>query len=225
MTDAAPAPASDPSALATDPDVVRRRLRERLDPAEAPTAVADDLRPAAVLVPVVRVDGRPHLLFLQRPLAMREHAGQIAFPGGRIDVGESPVEAALREAEEELGLRPDHLELLGRDRGIPTMTRYFVHPIVAWFDEPPPLRPNPREVDDTFFADLATLLDPSVYDGRPVEAGDWRGVVHYFHYPQRQAGGDPRVIWGATGRLLADLFGRVFDWRPPGPWGHLPGAS
>lgn len=218
-----PDPASDPRALATDPELVRQRLRERLDPVGATVESGDDLRQAAVLVPVVRVDGRPHLLFLQRPMAMREHAGQVAFPGGRLDAGETPIDAALREAEEELGIQPDRLELVGRDRGIPTMTRYYVHPIVAWFDEPPDLRPNPEEVEDAFYADLSTLLEPARYDGRPVEAGDWRGVVHYFHYPE--VAGRPRVIWGATGRLLSDLFRRTFDWHPPGPWSHLPGAS
>lgn len=222
MDDAVPT-AADPRALATDPALVRRRLEARLDPVTAAVEGLEELRPAAVLIPVVRVDDRPHLMFLRRPQSMREHSGQIAFPGGRLEAGESPLEAALREAEEELGIVPDRLEVLGRDAGIPTITRYFVHPIVAWFDAPPELRPNPGEVEETFYADLPGLLDPAIYDGRLVESDGCKRVIHYFHYGHPD--GRPRIIWGATGRLLAGLFGRVFDWTPPGEHANLPSAS
>lgn len=212
-----------PAVLPADPAQLRQRLSERLDPPGLLPTVREGLRPAAVLVPMVRIRDRPHVLFLRRPWAMREHSGQIAFPGGRIDPGETPVEAALREAREELGLELDPGHLLGRDRGIPTVSQYYVHPFVAWLDEPPVLRPNPREVDETFYADLAGLLVPDVYDGRPISEAGRERVVHYFHYPHPD--GAPRIIWGVTGRLLHDLFRRTLDWRPPGPWGHLSGIS
>ena len=196
-----------------NPRRFRERLEERLDPAHEIEPGHQKHRPAAVLVPVVPIDDEPHLLFLRRPETMAEHSGQVAFPGGKIDPGEDPVTAALREANEELGLQEREATILGRFPGIPTITNYWVQPTVAWFDAPPRLIPNPREVDETFYASVQRLLDPSIYTGNPVNFKGRQGLVDYFNYPHPEG---EKVIWGATGRLVHQFLVQVLDWQPPG---------
>jgi len=196
----------------SDGKALHRYLQARLDAPETEDPQPPEYRAAAVLVPVVAHADGADLMFLRRPETMREHRGQIAFPGGRIDPGETPVVAALREAHEELGLAPDRVEVLGRVPGIATVTNYWVHPVVAWVEAPVSVLPNPREVDETFFADLARLSDPRIYRATAVAYGGRRDLIDYFHYPHPALG--ERIIWGATGRVLRQLLGRVLDWTP-----------
>lgn len=193
----------------------RQQLVERLDPLDKPEQAWPEHKPAAVLAPIVVLHERPHFLFLKRPQTMREHAGQIAFPGGRLDAGETFAEAAQREAYEELGLPQDQGLILGRIPGIPTITNYWVTPVVAWYDQPPALRPNASEVAEHFYAPVDVLLEPKIYEGRPVEWRGRPGWIDYFNYPS--PGGQIKIIWGATGRILHQFLRQVFGWQPPDP--------
>ena len=127
--------------------------------ASAPRAAAPT--PAAVLVGLVdRRDG-PALLLTQRTEHLRDHAGQICFPGGRIEPGdESAAAAALREAEEEIGLDPARVGILGNLPAYQTVTGFRIHPVIGWISPPFELRPDPFEVAEAFEVPLHFVLDP-----------------------------------------------------------------
>lgn len=190
-------------------------LRERLTGAPVVDAIAaparsDDaldliegpLRDAAVLVPLVHGPD-PGVLLTLRTATLRAHAGQVAFPGGRMEPTDaSPEDAALREAWEEIGLRAADVELAGRLPEYVTGTGYHITPVVGLL--PPGLRftPNPDEVEAIFTLPLATLLDPGAPEQRtrPFRGRERRFWVwpHETHY-----------IWGATAGILVHLAARL----------------
>ncbi|RMF18974.1 MAG: CoA pyrophosphatase [Candidatus Dadabacteria bacterium] len=214
----------EPDRLSRDAAALRARLGDiLLPPGATDDALYPDHRDAAVLVPFVIRDGVPYLLFLLRPETMREHAGQVAFPGGRVDPGETKVEAALREAQEELGIEPATVDVVGQVRGIPTVTSYWVTPVVGWLEQPPVLHPNPGEVAEVFEVALSELLRPEAYEGNPVIWRGRQGWVDYFRV--RDTEGKPRIVWGATGRMLHQFFEQVFGWEPPDPRWHEIGPT
>jgi 8-oxo-dGTP pyrophosphatase MutT (NUDIX family) len=166
--------------------------------------IPEGVRPkaAAVLVGVVERPGGLQVLLTQRHAGLNSHAGQIAFPGGRIDAGESPLQAALREAEEETGLPPGHVEVVGFLDGYLTVTGYFVAPVVGLLKGDFPVVPQPGEVDDVFEVPLAFLLDSG---NRETHTREWQGLTRrYFAYPF----GD-RYIWGATAGMIKNLGDRL----------------
>ena len=156
--------------------------------------------PAAVLVPLVnRPDGLT-LLFTQRTAHLHDHAGQISFPGGRVDEGDvDRIATALREAQEETGLSPASVQIIGQlpDYDIPTGFR--VTPVVGWVEPPFELKPDPFEVADVFEVPLQFFLDPANHR-RHSDVRDGR-MRHYYSMPY----GD-RNIWGATAGMLYSLF-------------------
>jgi 8-oxo-dGTP pyrophosphatase MutT (NUDIX family) len=184
-------------------------------------------RPAAVLVPLLSRPAGPTLLFTRRTETVRHHKGEISFPGGGREAGEDAVAAALREAEEEVGLLPAGVEALGLLDDVPSIFGYVVTPVVAAVPDPPgAFRPDAHEVLEPFEIPLARLLDPAVRRASlwdparlPPEAaalastpvafeeidpasGHWR--VWSFHADAQ------RVVWGLTARILADLVDRSF---------------
>lgn len=173
-------------------------LRARLA-AFVPTDLdIDGFRRAAVLVPVLDADDGPSLLFTVRAAGMRSHAGQIAFPGGRIEEGEDLVAAALRETLEETGLDVDAGSVLGRLDDQPSPYGFVATPIVALIPWPQPLRPNPYEVAETFVAPLASLRSVVPVSEVRTSAGLARRLYHY--------GWRGRDIWGFTGNVLKNLL-------------------
>jgi 8-oxo-dGTP pyrophosphatase MutT (NUDIX family) len=203
------------------PDDFRSRLAAALDTHEPEQVRVEGARAAAVLIPVVG-GPEPALVFTLRTETVSSHKGQISFPGGSIDAGDSgPDAAALREAQEEIALDPSRVEILGELDTFPTyVSGYVVTPIVGWLDEMPELRPNPAEVARVLVVPLDDLTDeirsePGFeHEGRtfPTEAWVWEG----------------NVIWGVTARVLRgflQLLGAAGLVEPPagdGMWSRLP---
>ena len=160
------------------------------------------LTPAAVLVPVV--DRRePTVILTERPKTMRKHPGQISFPGGRIDPGDAgPVEAALREAQEEIGLPPAAVEVIGTADLYRTITGFEVTPVIGVVPPDLPLTPHPGEVASMFEVPLRHLLDPARQETRIVE---FRGRERCYYEIEWQG----RRIWGATAAMLVNLTRRL----------------
>lgn len=156
--------------------------------------------PAAVLVPVVhRPDGLT-LMFTQRTAHLHDHAGQISFPGGRVDEGDADrVATALREAREETGLDPRHVQVIGQLPEYDIPTGFRVTPVVGWVEPPFEVMPDPFEVADVFEVPLAFFLDPANHQ-RHQDMKNGR-VRHYFSMTY----GD-RNIWGATAGMLHTLY-------------------
>ena len=161
----------------------------------------DESNPAAVLVAITdRVE--PGLLLTTRRDDLRTHAGQVAFPGGRIDPGETPCQAALREAHEELGLDPAQVTVFGEADPYRTVTGYCVTPIVGLVPPDLPLTPNPAEVAGWFEAPLDFVLDPA--NQRRMSA-EFRGRTRHYY----QIDWQDRRIWGATAAMLVNLGRRI----------------
>ncbi|HEX8442827.1 MAG TPA: CoA pyrophosphatase [Allosphingosinicella sp.] len=158
--------------------------------------------PAAVLVPVVdRLE--PTVILTLRTNEVRRHPGQISFPGGRIDQGDAgPVEAALREAEEEIGLPRACVELVGTADPYQTITGYEVIPVVGVVAPDIPLTPQPSEVAAIFEVPLHYMLDGRHQQVRTVE---WRGAERSYYEIQWQE----HRIWGATAAMIVNLSRRL----------------
>lgn len=168
------------------------------DGAELPPTLV----PAAVLLPVV-LRPEPTLLFTTRTAHLRQHAGQVSFPGGRIDpTDDGPVAAALREAEEEIALAPSAVSVLGIADPYRTGTGYRIAPVVGTIPPDLPLIPNPNEVADLFEVPLSHLLSPANHRMRQAE---WRGRMRRFYAIEW----DGRTIWGATAGMLVNLAARL----------------
>ncbi len=189
-------------------------LRERLafvpPEAIATLATSDDaldlnrgpLVPAAVLVPIVH-GSRPGILLTKRSSRLKSHAGQVAFPGGRVERDDASVEAAaLREAQEEIGLQPSQVELAGRLPDYVTGSGFRIAPVLALLPDGLALMPSEAEVEAIFILPLSVLLDPAAperrraqFRGRSREFWVWPHPDHY--------------IWGATAAILVNLAHRL----------------
>lgn len=158
--------------------------------------------PAAVLVAVVD-HNEPTVILTLRPETMRQHAGQISFPGGRIDPGDDgPVAAALREAEEEIGLPPACVEVIGIADAYRTVTGFEVTPVIGVMPPGLTLTPHPGEVAAVFEVPLAFLLDS---DNHRLREAEWRGARRHYY----EIAWGERLIWGATAAMIVNLSRRL----------------
>ncbi len=174
-----------------------------LNAATAADFLPGPLKPAAVLVPVVaRAEGLS-VLFTVRTGGLSNHAGQVAFPGGRIDPDDSgPLGAALREADEEIGLDQRYVEPLGYLDAYQTGTGYRVVPVVGLVQPEFSLRLAPAEVAAVFEVPLAFLLDPANHRR---DSREWRGHLRWFYaMPYGE-----HLIWGATAGMVRNLYERL----------------
>ena len=171
------------------------------------------LRAAAVLIAVTDRPDHPEgpgVLMIHRPSHMRAHPGQAAFPGGKIDAGETPVEAALREAHEELGIHPGDVTVIGETDRYRTGTGYDITPVLAVVPANLPLMPNPAEVAGWFEPPFTHILQPANHQRK---AGEWNGRTgHYIEILWRE-----HRIWGVTAGIIANLAQRI-------RWHDGPGA-
>jgi 8-oxo-dGTP pyrophosphatase MutT (NUDIX family) len=157
--------------------------------------------PAAVLIGVTGRE-EPGLILTVRREHMRTHAGQVAFPGGRIDPGESATAAALREAWEELGLQPETAEVVGEVDLYRTVTGYAVTPVLAVIEPDQPLSPHEHEVADWFEAPLAFVLDPQNHQ---LKSALFQGRERHYY----EIVWNDRRIWGATAAMIVNLSRRL----------------
>ena len=164
---------------------------------------------AAVLVPLVQQADGLSVLLTQRTAHLPTHAGQIAFPGGKVDAQDASVRAAaLREAQEEVGLHPRHVEVIGQLPVYTTGSGFHITPVVALVQPPFSLEPNPGEVDAVFEVPLAFLMNPAHHRRH---AFDWQGQQRqWFSMPYLEAQTDAapveRFIWGATAGMLRNFY-------------------
>ena len=202
--------------------LAHRKLRRSLSLADlervAPAGVSDDasdrrrrepaefgkFRPAAVLLPIVDRPGGLSVLLTLRASDLRAHSGQVAFPGGKIDAGEAPRGAALREAYEEIGLEHRFVEPLGWLDPYLTGTGFRVAPLVALVEPSFALNVNKLEVDEVFETPFAFLMDAANHRR---EAREWQGRRRNYYAMLHEG----RYIWGATAGILRNLYEKLLS--------------
>ena len=166
--------------------------------------------PAAVLVPLFLNDDEWSLLYTRRTDSVYVHQGQVAFPGGRLEPDDrSAAGAALRESEEEIGLRPADVQVLGQLNPLITVTQFVVTPVIGVIPWPYPLRPNQEEVAKCFGVPIRWLAEPAnleVHTRQPLVPG--LGVQVYYFKPY-----EGELIWGVTARITKSLLDLLAD-RP-----------
>ncbi len=209
-------------------DLIRERIALhgcRGEPrAELDRPESDEVHRAAVLLPLFRTGPDPvagreegptgpdgpgdwRLLFIRRAVHVHDrHSGEVSFPGGRWEPQDPSCAAtALREAQEEIGLDPDRVRLLGELRPLRTVSRFLVTPVVGYIPWPQALRPDPREVSRIFSIPLAWLCEPGNYRVSPYPAPDHpetRDVVFFDEF-------EGELLWGISARIALDLLGCV----------------
>jgi 8-oxo-dGTP pyrophosphatase MutT (NUDIX family) len=186
-----------------DASITPTRGDHDADPVMLKIAEVRPIRPAAVLVPIVD-HPEPTVLLTQRAQHLPDHAGQVSFPGGKIDKNDAdPLASALREAEEEIGLDKVHVEPLGYLDLYMTTLGYRIVPVIARVKPGFTLKLNAKEVDNTFEVPLAFLMDQSNVQRH---ARDWQGLTrHYYAITFGE-----RYIWGVTAGILRNLHERIY---------------
>lgn len=184
---------------------------DRLNPHYAEKLKTRTFKEAAVLIGVLERDGVAHILLTQRTEHLSSHSGQIAFPGGKLDEGETAVEAAVREAQEEVGLNPAHAEILGEFGTYYSGSGYAIHPVVARLNGPLTWQPNPDEVASVFEVPLAFLMDQQ---NHRTESRYWNEQeIFFFTMPYRDQQVEPPVerrIWGVTAGIIRMVQERLY---------------
>ncbi len=175
-----------------------------LNPDFRETILQRKLHDAAVLIAAVERDGEPHVILTQRTDNLRSHSGQVAFPGGRIDETDpSPEAAALREAQEEIGVEPSAFDVIGRMPDYASGSGYRISPVLAIADPAMRIVINPVEVAAVFEVPLAFLMDPA---NHRTESRIWNGRErHYWVMPYGE-----RHIWGVTAGIIRTLYERLY---------------
>jgi 8-oxo-dGTP pyrophosphatase MutT (NUDIX family) len=162
------------------------------------------VRPAAVLLPLVARAGDLHVLLTQRTAHLHDHAGQISFPGGRVDEGDrDAVHTALREAEEEIGLPAAAVEVLGTLPEYVTATGYAVTPVIGLIEQPFTVALDSFEVAEAFEVPLPFLMDPANHERRRIE---FEGALRSFYAMPWTQAQRRYFIWGATAAMLRNFY-------------------
>jgi 8-oxo-dGTP pyrophosphatase MutT (NUDIX family) len=199
-TEGGPPPwvAGDPAALTLD------HLRERFaarGPGRPTPLVLEGSSDSAVLVALFVDGGEVQVLLTVRGQHLRSHKGEVSFPGGRLDPGETALDAALREATEEVGLDPRHVEIIGTLDDVATVgSRSLIHAFVGVLPERPgELRPNPHEVDRVLLVPLSELMTEGVFREERWGVAPLERSIYFFELADE-------TVWGATARMLVNLL-------------------
>jgi len=163
-----------------------------------------DLKDAAVLIGVVEQDDDARVIFTQRTSTLRKHSGQIAFPGGKLDSGETPESAALREAEEEIGLARHFVDVIGHLPSIPVMSGFRITPVLATVRAGFELTLNPDEVEFVFDAPLSFLMNPANHSRERRKFGEREWYYYVMPYEDRR-------IWGITAGIVRSVYERLYE--------------
>ena len=185
-------------------DAALVRLREILARRAAVDIDAPQHRRACVLIPLIRNGGGWSILFTRRAENLAAHSGQISFPGGSVEGSESLEEAAVREAEEEVGIPRTSVELIGRLDDVITHSGFLVAPFVGVIHEPVPYVMQESEVVEVFEVPLESLLDVRNPEVRYVPFGRKEYPAYFYHYGRYE-------IWGLTGRMLKAFLDLIWQ--------------
>lgn len=185
-------------------DVALQRLRDVIAARPAIEIVAPQHRRACVLIPLIRTAEGWSILFTRRSESLAAHGGQVAFPGGAVENGERLEDAAVREAEEEVGIPREHVEVIGRLDDVITHSGFLVAPFVGIVHEPIDYVMQEAEVDEVFEVPIEALLDIENPKVRYVPFRGRQYPAYYYHH-------GPHEVWGLTGRMLKALLDLV--WR------------
>lgn len=185
-----------------------QRIREALASAEPVRLDDAPFRHAAVMMLLSLSGAVPEILYTVRSENLPTHKGQIAFPGGKIDPGDaSPLEAALRETEEEVGIPPSAIEVVGGLDDVLTLQQFRITPFVGLLHEPVPLTVNQEEIAQVFFAPYPEIASPASWR---TEMRTWQGTNFEAPY----CGFKNHKIWGVTARMTANFLRHVAGWEP-----------
>jgi 8-oxo-dGTP pyrophosphatase MutT (NUDIX family) len=161
-------------------------------------------RPAAVLIPIFFKENQAHLLFTKRTDYVEHHKGQISFPGGSQDHGDASLSiTALRETEEEVGIKSNDVTILGQTDVFLTNTHFLITPFVGFYKYPYPYDINDGEIDRLIEIPLAHFFNDDVFEIKPYKKDGYRWQVHYYKYGKE-------LVWGVTGFLLSNFLSIVF---------------
>jgi 8-oxo-dGTP pyrophosphatase MutT (NUDIX family) len=184
-------------------DNLRQVLQERLITQQPRISTEWDAKPAAVLLPLYQDQGKWHLLFTRRTEYVESHRGQVSFPGGAIEKeNENPIQAALRETYEEVGINPKDIEVLGMLDPLLTTTQFAITPIVGIIPWPYELRINRDEVASVFGVSLAWLSDNNNLEVRQRDYPHSGESISVYYFKPFQG----EIIWGATALLTVGLM-------------------
>lgn len=193
-------------------DVILDKVRSALLPLKISDGTdqvkRDGQRKAAIFFPLVMRD-EWHVILTQRPETMPSHAGQVAFPGGKAEVGETIAQTALRETEEEIGVGADDIELLGRLPSFNAVSQYRITPFVGVVASTAQIIPDPREVESAFEVPFRFLMNPANHKRREVFFDGEDHVL--FDMPYEEPSGRHRNIWGMTAMTIYRLWQRGFE--------------
>jgi 8-oxo-dGTP pyrophosphatase MutT (NUDIX family) len=184
-------------------DLTLNYVRSRLSLEDHSPAAPEGLLPAGVLAPVFVAEGEVSVLFTQRTMHLKDHQGQISFPGGVKDSGDPNLQVtALRETDEEIGLKPEKVEVLGTLDPVATTTGYWINPFVALIPYPYDFRVNRHEVNRLLIFPLAAFCIPELWSSGPYHHKGQTVQVCCWKYRDT-------VIWGATARMILDFLSRL----------------